>query len=83
MFEELNDYQINVLELQEDLIITPLRTSRIKRKETINLLLIHNEDNSHYVWIKDLSRLFHSKTTHHKKYICEYCLSASYEKVEN
>lgn len=83
LFEELNDMQINVLELQEDLTITPLRTSRIKRKEIINLLLIHNEDNSHYVWIKDISRLCSSKTTKHKKYICEYCLSASYEKEEN
>lgn len=83
LFEELNDYQINVLELNEDLTTTPLRTSTIKRKEIINLLLIHNGENSHYVLVRDLSRLCSSQTTKHKKYICELCLSASYEKEEN
>jgi len=55
----------------------------IKRKTTINLFLIHDDEKSHYVWVKDISRLSSSKRTKHKKYIFDYCLSASYEKEEN
>jgi hypothetical protein len=83
LFEELNDYQINILELNEHFEAKPLRTTMNKRKEIVNLLLIHDEDNSHYVLVRDLSRLCSSPTTKHKKYICQLCVSVSYEKEEN
>ena len=44
----------------------------------INLLLISNGDANHYVYIKDVSRLFYSSATHAKckvadKCLCPYC----------
>ena len=59
-------------------------TSKDRNKNVINLLLIHNEDKSksHYVWIRRLSALLPSKTSHYSKYICCQCLTASYSTEE-
>ena len=43
--------------------------------QTLNLLLITQENKSHYVLIKDFSRLTYSKAKdEHKKYHCMSCL---------
>ena len=63
--------------------IVPLRTTTEKKEKVVNLLLIHEDEKSHYVLVRDMSRLCSSQTTKRKKYICELCLSASYEKEEN
>ena len=44
-------------------------------KQVTNVLLISNEKKSHYVFIKDFSRLIYSKTKHKdRKHFCMACL---------
>lgn len=86
-FEDLNDISVNVYGLEriyEDgkikyEIVGPVRhkppQSRLRRH--INLLLITDEcGNSHYCWIKNLSRLVSSQisNTQHRKFFCDGCL---------
>ena len=74
-YEELNNIKINVWELLENGNIKELYMNTLeRRKEVINTLIISENDKKHFVWIKDMSRLFASKTTKHKKYICEQCI---------
>ena len=41
----------------------------------MDLLLISNENKSHYVYIKDFNRLMYNKTKNkNKKYFCKCCL---------
>ena len=41
------------------------------------LLLISNEEKSHYVFVKDFNRLMYSKTKHKdKKHFCMACLQS-------
>ena len=56
---------------------------QIKNLKTINLLLIADENKSHYVCIKDFNRFMCNKTKNkNKKYFCRYCLQCfSSEKV--
>ena len=76
LFEELNNMTINILELQEDMTIIPLRTTFEKRDKTVNLLLFHKDDISHYVWVKNISRLCNSKTTGDKNIYASYVYQA-------
>ena len=44
-------------------------------EQVLNVLLISNEEKSHYVFIKDFNRLMYSKTKHKdKKHFCMSCL---------
>ena len=41
----------------------------------MNLLLINDENKSHYVYIKDFNKFMFNKTNQKtKKYFCRYCL---------
>ena len=41
----------------------------------MDLLLINDENKSHYVYIKDFSKFMFNKTKHrNKKHFCRYCL---------
>ena len=41
----------------------------------MNLLLITEDENKHYVLIKDFNRMMYNKTKHReKKHFCMYCL---------
>ena len=45
--------------------------------QVLNVLLITNEEKSHYVFIKDFNRLMYSKAktkNQHKKFFCMACL---------
>ena len=89
-YEELNNIQINVFSLDgyddesKDIknFIQQEYKSNIHRQEVVNLLLIREGDLSHYVLIKNISRLFASKTNHKTKHICENCLVKSFLSVE-
>ena len=79
-FEVRNNFSINVFGLNEkgDKVI-PVRISTNSDKQairTIDLLYIRTDDNSHYVLIKDLSRLVRSQVTAHHgvHFICRRCL---------
>ena len=60
--------------------ISPLYVSTKKKKkkcneQVLNVLLISNEEKSHYVLMKDFNRLMYSKTKHKdRKHFCMSCL---------
>ena len=64
-------------------IIYPLYISGEKFSDCMDLLLIFDENKSHYVYIKDFNRLMFNKTKNKdKKYFCRCCLQCfSSEKV--
>lgn len=82
-FEATNRHiSINVFSIDlnnQKTIIGPLHASKTNNDYFINLLLFGNEDfsSTHYVWIKDLSRLVSSQIDkhQHKKYICNFCFA--------
>ena len=63
-FEKLNPrISINVFGYEGK--VSPLRISKLQREITINLLLIHDERETHYCVIKNMSRLLRSQVTKH------------------
>jgi hypothetical protein len=75
-FETMNNLGILVIGYDNKSGFSPLKTPTIKMKKNINLLLIEDGENFHYVWIKDLSRLLHDINLNgSKKYFCVYCFS--------
>ena len=56
---------------------TPYTFQKKSHTQTLNLLLIIQENISHYVFIKDFNRLIYSKTKdQHKKHHCMSCLQS-------
>ena len=50
-------------------------TSKLTFEKHVDLLLLPNSKNSHYVLIKDLNRFTNKKTKYHgKKHFLRYCL---------
>ena len=80
----ISNSSINVYSFDEkDYSILPLQVSEIHDAElTIDLLYYKNGENSHYVLIKDLSRLISSQLSKdsHKLFICRRCLCHFYSK---
>ena len=79
-FEKQNlDISISILGYSKDEKIYPLRISKkeVERKHNIILLLIKDEDNSHYCLVKNESALLtKQKNNHgHKLYYCLNCLN--------
>ena len=84
-FEKQNpDISISVLGYSKEERIYPLRISEYtkakkenERKHNIVLLLIKNEDNTHYCLVKNLSALLSSQVNSHKGkfYFCLNCLN--------
>ena len=74
-YESINNIKINVWKLENGNTLELYMDDTNKVKEVINLLLIMGADNkNHFVWIKSLSRMFASKTTGEKKYMCPHCV---------
>lgn len=63
----------------------PIYVSKEKYEDTMNLLLIAEDEKQHYVLIKDFNRFMYNKTKHqHRKHFCMYCLQCfSSEEVLN
>ena len=74
LFEKLNEQPINIFGLNkdEDPIILHNHTFKCEKK-IINLLLIENEEKSHYVLVKSLNALFTKDKCNN--FICDKCLS--------
>ena len=77
--------QINKIEKQNNICINlfgyeekqkfPIYISKEKYQDHMELLLITEGKNKHYVLIKDFNKFMFSQTKHeHKKYFCMYCL---------
>ena len=57
--------------------VFPIYVSEKNNDRVLNVLLISNEEKSHYVFIKDFNKLLCSQTgtkNQHKKYYCMHCL---------
>lgn len=74
-FENQNCISINVFTKDEEKSnFIPLYLTSNKREKHVNLLyIVDSQNNAHFVWIKNLSRLLHNQINKHhgKLYICE------------
>ena len=72
--EKQNEISINVFGYEENQPF-PIYISKENYQDQMNLLLITEGENKHYVLIKDFSKLMYNKTKHHhRKHFCMYCL---------
>ena len=59
----------------ENYLTYPVHVSNEKFENCMDLLLIADENKSHYVYIKNFNRLMCNKTKNkNKKHLCKYCL---------
>ena len=89
------NFQYNKIEKQNEININvfgyenkqpyPIYVSKEKYADHMELLLITENENKHYVLIKDFNRFMFHKTKHeHRKHFCMHCLQCfSSEKVLN
>ena len=87
--------QINKIENQNNIRINvfgyeskqpyPIYVSKEKYEDCMNLLLITENENKHYILIKDFNKFMHNQTKHDgRKHFCMYCLQCfSSERVLN
>ena len=69
-----NNISINVFGYKNELVF-PIYVSDQKFEESMDLLLLIDDDKSHYVYIKDFDRfMFHKTKNKNKKYFCKSCL---------
>ena len=72
--EEQNNININLFGYKNKQFY-PIYVSKQKNKDILNLLLTTEDENKHYVLIKDFNRMMYNKTKHkEKKHFCMYCL---------
>ena len=72
--EKQNEININVFGY-ENKQPYPIFVSKEKYEDCINLLLITEEKNKHYVLIKDFNNFMYNKTKHkERKHFCMHCL---------
>ena len=72
--EKQNEININVFGY-ENKQPYPIYVSKEKYEDCINLLLITEEKNKHYVLIKDFNNFMYNKTKHkERKHFCMHCL---------
>ena len=72
-FEKLNAISVNVFSIEEKSVV-PLRLTKNKQEKHVNLLYVLGQDNeAHFAYIRDLSRLVSSQTSKGKRknYICD------------
>ncbi|KAF0709819.1 Uncharacterized protein FWK35_00030838, partial [Aphis craccivora] len=69
---------INVYHHDEFYKINPLSVTKNEKRVHIDLLLLKNEDNTHYILIKKLWSLIRNQITkdHKKRYLCGMCLNS-------
>ena len=79
-FEKLNpDIAVSVYAYDENYSVGPLQVSKhVDRPYRIKLLLISDENKTHYCLIENFSRLISSQASKHKGkvYVCERCINA-------
>ena len=72
--EDQNDIRINVF-WYEDKVVCPIYISEKKFDDCMNVLMIHEGNKSHYMYIKDFNRLMFNKSKNgEKKWFCTRCL---------
>ena len=69
-----NDICINVFSYENGLIF-PIYLPNKKFEDSMDLLLLIDDDKLHYVYIKDFNRFtFHKTKNNNKRWICKNCL---------
>ena len=82
-WETLNNLKINVIQIMEgEQDFENLYTSNKYNENVVNLLLIKDDINSHYVWVNNINGLYASKTNHKTKFVCQQCLCKSFSTQE-
>ena len=72
--EMKNNICINVFVYENELVF-PVYVSDQKFEDSMDLLLLNDDDKSHYVYIKDFDRfMFHKVKNKSKKWFCKSCL---------
>ena len=72
--EMINNVCINMFAYENKLVF-PIYVSYQNFKDSMNLCLIKNDNNFHYVYIKDFDRfMFHKAKNKKKKWFCRSCL---------
>ena len=72
--ETKNNICINVFG-HENRLVFPIYISDQEFEDSMDLLLVIDENKSHYVYIKDFDRfMFHKTKNKNKKYFCKSCL---------
>ena len=71
--EEQNNININVFG-NENKQFYPIYVSKQQNEDILNLLLITEDENKHYVLIKDFNRMMYNKTKHKEKKTLLYVL---------
>ena len=78
-FEKLNQFlSVNVFgikEFTEDEIEPITKMSREEKEHNIDLLLLTNETNSHYILITKLANLLKNKKHKNHRFVCRNCLN--------
>ncbi len=76
-FEKMNNLSVNVYGLTETNNIQVLKLSDNCKQTHINLLYFNSEENSHYTYIKDITKLIKPQVCKrtNKIYICLRCLN--------
>ena len=74
--EVKNNICINVFGYENGLVF-PIYVSDQKFEDSMDLLVLNDDDKSHYVYIKDFDRfMFHKTKNKNKKYFCKSCLQS-------
>ena len=72
--QQKNNICINVFSYEYG-VTYPVHLSKQKFENYVDLLLINDENKSHYVYIKDFNKFMFNTTKHkNKKHFCRYCL---------
>ncbi|CAF4913045.1 unnamed protein product, partial [Rotaria socialis] len=79
-FEKNNDTSINIYCLDEKLEFNPLRITEVEKDKHVDLLLISEKENNHYVLMTKGLSPFINKSHKAKTFPCPYCLHSFYEK---
>ena len=70
----VQEKDFNTIEVKNRLVF-PIYISDQKFEDSIDLLLLIDDDKSHYVYMKDFDRfMFHEAKNKNKKWFCESCL---------
>ena len=74
VIEDKNEICINVFSY-EDKIVCQVYVNNKKYSDCMNLLMIHEDNKSHYLYVKDFNRLMFNASKHgNKKWFCMRCL---------
>ncbi|KAF4529325.1 hypothetical protein B566_EDAN017613 [Ephemera danica] len=76
-FEQDNDITVNVFSLDEEGKVYPVRVAETEKDDHRDLLIIQDEENTHYTYIKDFNRLLSFQVTKRNGtvFVCKRCFA--------